>query len=75
MFDPAEIRAPVMVVAGTRDSVVPPSSALALADAIGSTHVLSPATGHLGIVLGEQADRTVWHPVRDFLMENHAVNR
>lgn len=68
LFDPTAINAPVMVIAGTRDSVVPPSSALALADALNTPHVLTPPTGHLGIVLGEQADQTVWHPVKDFLL-------
>lgn len=69
MLDAGAIRAPVMVVAGTRDSVVPPASALPLAGAAGAARLLEPAAGHLGIVLGEAADRDVWTPVRDFLRE------
>ncbi len=75
ILDPSSITAPIMVVAGTSDSVVPPSSALPLAKAVGSTRVLQPATGHLGIVLGDKASHTVWNPVKDFLMENRAPRR
>jgi len=63
------IRAPVMVVAGTRDSVVPPACALPLVEAVGAAQVLQPDTGHLGVVLGDLADDAVWTPVRDFLRE------
>jgi len=68
-LDAGAIRAPLMVVVGTRDSVVPPACALPLATAGGAARVLEPEAGHLGIVLGEVADRDVWSPVRDFLHE------
>lgn len=66
-LDVSRIYAPVMVVAGTRDSVVPPSSAMPLVEALGTPHVLKPATGHIGIILGPRADDTVWQPILRFL--------
>jgi len=68
-LDLGAIRAPVMIVAGTKDSVVPPASALPLVEAIGAARVLQPKTGHLGVVLGEMADAEIWTPIRDFLKE------
>ena len=68
-LDVGAIRAPVMVVAGAKDAVVPPASALPLVQAISAAQVLEPPTGHLGVVLGEKADHDVWMPVRDFLSE------
>jgi len=69
ILDLGMIDAPVMVVAGMKDRVVPPSSALPLADAIGAARVLQPVTGHLGVVLGTMADEEIWTPMRDFLRE------
>jgi len=69
-LDLAEISAPVMVIAGTKDNVVPPACALPLIDAIGAQRVMQPHTGHLGVVLGERADAEIWIPVRDFLCED-----
>ena len=66
-LDVGTIRAPVMVVAGTKDAVVPPASALPLAKAVTAAKLLQPATGHLGVVLGERADDEIWTPVRHFL--------
>ena len=70
-LDVGAIRAPVMVVAGAKDAVVPPASALPLVQAISAAQVLEPPTGHLGVVLGEKADHDVWMPVRDFLSEGN----
>ena len=69
-LDVGAIRAPVMVVAGARDAVVPPASALPLARAVGAERLLQPPTGHLGIVLGEKADHDIWTPMREFLSED-----
>ena len=66
-FDAGAIRAPVMVVAGRKDSVVSPASALPLAEAVDAASVLQPEAGHLGIVIGTKADAEVWEPVRAFL--------
>lgn len=71
-LDAGAIGTPVMVVAGTKDSVVSPASALPLAEAVGAARLLRPETGHLGIVLGGRADAEVWTPVHDFLHEADA---
>ena len=66
-LDVSTIDAPVMIVAGTRDSVVPSVSALSLAEMLKNTEVLEPLTGHIGMILGEHADGMVWEPVKRFL--------
>jgi len=68
-LDVGTIGRPVMVVAGTRDSVVPPASALPLVGALGQARLIEPQTGHLGLVLGDLADAEIWTPIRDFLSE------
>ncbi len=68
-LDVGKIRSPVMVVAGTKDAVVAPASALPLASDVGAARLLQPETGHLGLVLGEKADSNIWTPVREFLSE------
>lgn len=69
-LDLSALTSPMMVVVGQRDSVVPPASALPLGKAVPHARLLEPPSGHIGIILAPDADEPVWHPVRDFLMEN-----
>ncbi|MBP7003478.1 alpha/beta fold hydrolase [Amaricoccus sp.] len=65
--DPAAIRAPALVVAGTRDSIAPAPLALPLARAIPGARALEPRAGHVGMIVGSLALEEVWRPLAAFL--------
>ena len=65
--DPAALDLPALAVIPSNDRIVPPRSALALADAIPRADRLSPAAGHIGMMVGRGVDETVWRPMLDWL--------
>ena len=52
---------------------MPPASAAALADAIPGCARLTPALGHIGMVVGGTAPKAVWAPLVDWLRCNAAL--
>lgn len=70
--DPARITVRTLVVAGRRDTIAPPESADVLAAIIPRAALLAPQAGHVGMIMGSDAARQVWHPVADFLLQNRA---
>jgi len=64
---PAAIRLPTIAVIPDQDRIVPPASALALANAIPTCEVLRTATGHIGMMAGAKALGDVWHPLASWL--------
>ena len=64
---PEEIRAPSLVVLPSRDRIVPPLSAEALATAISGAAVLRPPFGHIGMMASAAAPETVWSPISEWL--------
>jgi polyhydroxyalkanoate synthase len=56
-----------LVVQPARDRIVPPASAAALAERLPDAVLLTPALGHIGIVVGGSAEADVWEPVASFL--------
>ncbi|MFM8681162.1 MAG: alpha/beta fold hydrolase, partial [Alphaproteobacteria bacterium] len=57
---PAGIAVPTLAVVPSRDRIVPPASARALAAAIPGARVLSPALGHIGMMSSPRAPATLW---------------
>jgi polyhydroxyalkanoate synthase len=65
--DPRDVTAPSLLVVPARDRIVPPDSARALARRLPHPHILSVATGHIGLAVGASAAETVWKPLISFL--------
>ncbi len=72
----ARVRAPLLCVAGDRDELAPPASVEPLFEAVGGEHktwvLAGDASAHLGhfdLVLGREAPRLVWEPVRGWLRQ------
>ncbi len=64
---PQAIDLPCIAVIPDRDRIVPPASALALANALPNCEILRPATGHIGMMAGGKAVREVWQPLAAWL--------
>jgi polyhydroxyalkanoate synthase len=63
IVDPAKVHLPSLVVIPDQDRIVPPASALALAKALPGAERLTPAAGHIGMVVGGSAKLKLWHPL------------
>ncbi len=66
-IDPAALRSPAFVVLPDNDRLVPPGSARALAAALPNSQIHAPVAGHIGMVVGRQAETALWGPLRDWL--------
>ncbi len=65
--DPRRIERPALVLCGTGDSIAPPPLALPLGQLLPRARTLTPATGHVGMIVGSAAQAQVWRPIADFL--------
>lgn len=70
---PRNLAVPSLCVIPCDDRIVPPSSATALADALGHADRLSPAVGHIGMIASRKAKESVWQPLAAWL-ENSAAS-
>jgi polyhydroxyalkanoate synthase subunit PhaC len=64
--DPGDIRVPALGFCGTADSIAPMPLAAPLPRAIPGADVVSPRTGHVGMVVGSAARTQVWRPLAGF---------
>lgn len=64
---PRDVAMPTLALVPSGDRIVPPGSALALAEAIPDCRLERPKAGHIGMIVGGRADQTVWEPIRAFL--------
>lgn len=64
---PDNWRKPALSIVPAADRIVPPASALALAQALPRGTVLTPRAGHIGMVTARSATERVWHPLAAFL--------
>jgi polyhydroxyalkanoate synthase len=62
-IDPARIAMPALVVVPSQDRIVPPRSALALAEALPRAEVRQVPLGHIGMIAGGTARAAVTEPV------------
>lgn len=65
--DPTKIRHPALVVVPSRDRIVPPASAAALAEALLNATRLDPDAGHIGMMIGGNARSLLWDPLIEWL--------
>ncbi len=64
---PQDLKVPSFVAVPTRDRIVPPPSARALADALPGATVIEPQAGHIGMVVGSRARAALWEPLTAWL--------
>lgn len=64
---PEEIALPCLGVVPAQDRIVPPESAMALCNALRSVEVLTPRSGHIGMVVGQDALEDLWKPFSGWL--------
>lgn len=67
---PERLDLPNLHLVPSRDRIVPPASALALADSMRNAEVLEPPLGHIGMVVAGAAPTQLWRPLADWM---HAV--
>lgn len=60
---PETLDLPCLIALPRSDRIVPPASALALADSMHSAARLTPAAGHIGMVVGRRAREALWKPL------------
>ncbi len=68
--EPVEIALPSLCVIPAQDRIVPPASARALAKRIPGCRRLTPAVGHIGMVVSGRAKNAVWAPLLTWLKEH-----
>jgi polyhydroxyalkanoate synthase len=69
--NPAGLDLPALCVIPAQDRIVPPNSAAALAAALPRVESLRPAAGHIGMVVGSRAERSVWQPLMTWIKARH----
>jgi polyhydroxyalkanoate synthase len=65
---PQRIKVPSLAVIPDQDRIVPPGSALALAEALPDCRILRAPTGHIGMMSGGRAEAAVWQPVAEWAL-------
>jgi polyhydroxyalkanoate synthase len=65
--EPRRFDKPALVVVPSRDRIVPPRSAAALAAAFPNATVMRPPLGHIGMMTGGAAPQAVWRPIAAWL--------
>jgi poly(3-hydroxyalkanoate) synthetase len=59
---PARLALPAFLAIPSRDRIVPPAAALALAPLLPQAQVHRAAAGHVGMVAGSTAEAALWAP-------------
>lgn len=67
--DPADISLPTSIIIPSRDRIVPPPSAEALAAALPHAETLRVPLGHVGMMASSNAKKAVWEPLGDWMEE------
>jgi len=64
---PEKLDLPALAMVPSGDRIVPPKSALALAERMPRCETLTPAAGHIGMMVGGSARAKVWDPLDAWL--------
>ena len=72
---PQRIKTPSLSVIPDQDRIVPPGSALALAEVLPDCRVLRAPTGHIGMMSGGRAEAAVWQPFAEWALSCTAASR
>lgn len=67
IITPSQVTVPSLALIPDRDRIVPPSSALALAQALPLCDIDRPAAGHIGMMAGSKAGSHVWPRIRGWI--------
>lgn len=67
--DPSDISLPTCIVIPSRDRIVPPASAEALAAALPHAETLRVPLGHVGMMASSKAKKAVWEPLGAWMEE------
>ncbi len=65
--DPAALAVPAFAAVPAADRIVPPASARALVAVLPRCEVLTPPSGHIGMVVGSRAEAGLWRPLAEWL--------
>ena len=65
-IQPAQLKLPCFAAIPDRDRIVPPESALALAEALPNPVLSRPNAGHVGMVAGSNAEAALWRPLANW---------
>ncbi|HVJ39895.1 MAG TPA: alpha/beta fold hydrolase [Dongiaceae bacterium] len=67
IIDPRQIAVPSLALIPDRDRIVPPGSALALAEALPNHDIARPPAGHIGMMAGSKARSVVWPQIVEWI--------
>ncbi len=66
-IDPAQVKCPVLIVAGNRDKLVPPQASTVLADKVQHCDVVQEDFGHIGLMASQKAPQQIWGPIKKWI--------
>jgi polyhydroxyalkanoate synthase subunit PhaC len=72
---PERLSVPALIAIPTRDRIVPPASAAALAARLPGASVLEPEGGHVGMIVAGSARRRLWAPLVAWLRRIAAMQK
>lgn len=64
---PEKITIPVLIAAPKSDKIVPYGSAVSLAESVSNASVISPPSGHIGMVAGSRAPDGLWRDIHQWI--------
>ena len=65
--EPARLACPAFLALPSRDRIVPPAQAAALARALPAAATIEPKAGHVGMAIGGRARQALWQPLESWL--------
>ncbi|AIL65696.1 hypothetical protein NOVO_06740 [Rickettsiales bacterium Ac37b] len=65
----SNFKLPVLIIAPKYDRMVPYSSATQLTTVLPNHTLISPACGHIGMIIGKEARKSVWEPLHEWVQE------
>lgn len=70
---PERLATPALAMVPSGDRIVPPQSALGLARRLSHCEIMTPAAGHIGMMVGGGAKTKVWDPLDGWLRRHVAA--
>lgn len=70
-INPSQIRVPAFIAMPENDHIVPYHCAYPLARLMPQATVCQPAAGHVGMMVGSQAQQTLWQPLTNWLTHHN----
>ncbi len=73
LVDPAAVSVPTLIVVPGADRIVPPASAAAIAAKLRRADRRDLPLGHIGMVVGREAETALWRPLAEWILAEGAV--